>query len=369
MKNRSGRVKIICYHLLNDYTGSTNILSSNLDFLSSRGFIVDVYSSFNNDGLLSEISGINRKQIYYKFVKSKFWRLVLFVSAQVRYFFSVFRYCFSKDVCVYVNTILPFGAAAAAYLLRKKIVYHVHEYPINRSVINRLGMITAVKVASRLIFVSEYVQKSFKLLEDERSRVLRNYISESLTAAARSNVPKFASYLDILMVCSLRVYKGVDIFMELARNLPKHSFTLVVSAESNEIERYFKGRDLPGNLLILPTQKDLHQFYSKANLVLNLTIPDQCIETFGLTVLEAISYGIPAIVPPVGGVTEIIEDGKNGFLVDPRDIEALIRTIEKVASDEQLYYLLSEKAKVLAERFSKKDSLEKLDKLFLELGR
>src|SRR5690606_21533697 len=125
--------------------------------------------------------------------------------------------------------------------------------------------------------------------------------SESLTAAARSNVPKFASYLDILMVCSLRVYKGVDIFMELARNLPKHSFTLVVSAESNEIERYFKGRDLPGNLLILPTQKDLHQFYSKANLVLNLTIPDQCIETFGLTVLEAISYGIPAIVPPVGG--------------------------------------------------------------------
>ncbi|PPK99536.1 glycosyltransferase family 4 protein [Parapedobacter indicus] len=369
MKSRNHRIKIICYHLLNDYTGSTNILSANLAFLASKGVNIDVYSSFNNDGFLSEVNGINKINVYYKFTKSKFYRLVLFVIAQIRYFFSLFKYSFSKDVTVYVNTILPFGATIGAFFLRKRIVYHIHEYPINRSVINRLGMFIATNLATKLIFVSNYVQESFGLTNEKRSCVIRNYISERLLVTSADHTPQFNQQMNILMICSLRVYKGVDVFVELARKLPNHRFTLIVSADNDEIESYFSHQELPSNLLILPTQKDLQKFYSTANLCLNLSIPDQCIETFGLTVLEATAYGLPAIVPPVGGVTEIIEDGKNGFLVDPRDITTLTRTINEIATNETLYYKLSTNGKAMAKRFNRQKSFEKLEEVINAIGK
>lgn len=43
------------------------------------------------------------------------------------YFFFSFRYLFQKDIVFYLNTIMPVGAAVAAKLSGKKIVYHYHE--------------------------------------------------------------------------------------------------------------------------------------------------------------------------------------------------------------------------------------------------
>ena len=71
--------------------------------------------------------------------------------------------------------------------------------------------------------------------------------------------------------------------------------------------------ELANNIKILATQKDLHQHYKNAGLVLNLSRVNQCIETFGLTIIEAMAYGIPVIVPPVGGPSEIVEDDVEGI--------------------------------------------------------
>jgi len=37
------------------------------------------------------------------------------------------------------------------------------------------------------------------------------------------------------------------------------------------------------------------------------------VETFGLTILEGMTYKLPAIVPPVGGVIELVEENKMVF--------------------------------------------------------
>jgi glycosyltransferase involved in cell wall biosynthesis len=59
-------------------------------------------------------------------------------------------------------------------------------------------------------------------------------------------------------------------------------------------------------------------------------------EGFGLVFLEAMAFAKPVIGVAAGGVTDLIEDGKNGFLVPPRDVTALARALEKLLTDNSL---------------------------------
>ena len=101
----------------------------------------------------------------------------------------------------------------------------------------------------------------------------------------------------------------------------------MVNANQSDIDEYFKNEVLPLNLIVYPTQKETHQFYQEASLLLNLSDVNLWVETFGLTILEGMAYGLPAIVPPVGGVVELIEEGKNGYLIDSKNIELVSEKI------------------------------------------
>lgn len=55
-------------------------------------------------------------------------------------------------------------------------------------------------------------------------------------------------------------------------------------------------------------------------------------EGFPLTALEALSNGIPIIATPVSGITELIEEGKNGYLVPQQDYKAIANLLNGIES-------------------------------------
>lgn len=67
------------------------------------------------------------------------------------------------------------------------------------------------------------------------------------------------------------------------------------------------------------------------------------VETFGMTILEAMAYGIPSVVPNIGGPTELIKDGYNGYCVDTTNIHLIADAIIKTLSEEE-YARLCENA-------------------------
>src|SRR5262249_2984473 len=59
-------------------------------------------------------------------------------------------------------------------------------------------------------------------------------------------------------------------------------------------------------------------------------------ESFGMGVLETMSYGKPVVATRVGGIPEIVEHGKTGFLHKKEDTASLSASVLRLASDPAL---------------------------------
>ena len=162
---------------------------------------------------------------------------------------------------------------------------------------------------------------------------------------------------NVLMISSLRDYKGVPELLDVAAQLLDRDelyFDLVVNDDPVTINSYFTDKTIPANITIHPKTNDTTVFYKKASLVLNLSRMDRCVETFGLTILEAMSFGIPVIAPPVGGPTELVDDGVTGYLIDSCNTEELICKITELVNNDELCLRFSKSAREKAKLFSLK---------------
>ncbi len=354
--------KIICAHLYNDFSGSPLVLSTVIKGFKNEGLNVEIITSTESQGFLSELD-VEYQNNGYKFWENKYLRLIMFLICQVKMFYQTFRYR-NEDVVIYVNTLLPFGVAIAGKLMGKKVVYHMHETSLNPLILKNFLKWIASKTASEAIYVSEFLSKK-EGLNNVSSNVIYNTLSDDFikTAKAFKKLKSTKNDFVILMLCSLKSYKGVNEYVALAKTLPDFTFDLVLNATESEIEVFFSGKELPQNLNLYPKQSNVHRFFQKADLVLNLSHPEQWVETFGMTLLEGMQYGLPTIAPPVGGPTEIVFPKVNGYLIDQRHQDELAQQIKKIATDKKLYHNLSRNAKEIVQQFT----MEKMGGKLLEV--
>ena len=94
--------------------------------------------------------------------------------------------------------------------------------------------------------------------------------------------------------------------------------------------------------------KDLLAYYAAADC---FVFPSYR-EGFPNTVLEAGAMGLPSIVTNINGSREIIEDGRNGIVVQPKDVMALAAAMERMMTDEPMRRQMVENARpMIASRF------------------
>jgi len=67
-------------------------------------------------------------------------------------------------------------------------------------------------------------------------------------------------------------------------------------------------------------------------------------------VTEAAASGLPSIVTRVGAMSEMVEDGDNGYLVPPRDPRALRGALESLVADPGKRLAMGRRSRCLAER-------------------
>ena len=336
---------IVCFHLFNDYSGSPQVLRTVIEGLLKKGYNVDLVTS--RGGVLDELAGkdnMRMRQYDYRFARNKFVRCARYTWVQLQVFFIALGYIFKKNTVIYINTILPIGAAMGGRLACKKVVYHYHENAKAKSTAYRILAKVMQLIASEIICVSQY-QRSF-LRRKKRVHIVPNALQESFTARLAPDSERAFENRRVLMLGSLKEYKGTREFITLARGLNNYRFELVINDSQENIDRYLNdNRIVPTeNLTIHPRQDDVTPFYNHASLVLNLTNRRYAIETFGLTALEAMTAGLPVIVPTVGGIAEMVTDGENGYKIDSQDCEKVKKCIENILRNKDVFVNLSRNA-------------------------
>lgn len=343
MKHR----KIVFVHLLNDYSGSPKVLSQVIKAVQKQGYEIELYTGKSENGFLS---GLTDKHHYYfyKHFGNKYLTLISFMLSQLSLFFKLLRHR-NEEVVIYVNTMLPFAAGLAGAIMAKPVYYHIHETSLQPASFKQFLRFIIQKTASRIFFVSNYVKKaeSFKEITQE---VIYNALPATFVKVADQNIyrPLKEGGFNVLMICSLRAYKGVDEFIDIARQSEVQkqiTFTLVLNAEQSDVDAYFGKISLPKNILLVSRQTNLVPYYQQASLLLNLSRVDEWVETFGLTILEAMAFGIPVIVPPVGGPVEIVTEGGEGFLISSYEQKKIRHKIIELSVDEALCLTLSKQGK------------------------
>jgi glycosyltransferase involved in cell wall biosynthesis len=87
-----------------------------------------------------------------------------------------------------------------------------------------------------------------------------------------------------------------------------------------------------------------------------------------MVVMEAMRYGLPVVSTDCQyGPADMIENGKNGFLVPQNDDEAFVNAVSALMADEALRKRMGERARKTSVRYSREAIVERWKKMFLEL--
>lgn len=350
------KFKIIFVHLLNDHSGSPKVLKETIGAMFTRSGQAKLYLGSSGEGFLTSCN-IPITPYWYHRTSHRILTLFTYFFSQLALFIKLLLdRSIDKDAAIFVNTLLPFGAALYGKLTGKKVIYHVHEISITPKPLKLLLTGIARLTSSLNLYVSHAHMRGLPI-EGVPARCVYNSLDNDFVHQATDAT--YSTYhngqFNVLMIAYLRDYKGVPELLKLASTLLGYNdihLDLVVNDDPLAIDRYFNNQEVPANLTIHPRTTDTASFYQKASLVLNLSRIDQCVETFGLTVLEAMSYGVPVIVPPVGGPAELVEDGVQGYLVDSHMSDTLRDRVLSLVNDEDLCLEMSAAGRKRADDFS-----------------
>jgi glycosyltransferase involved in cell wall biosynthesis len=121
----------------------------------------------------------------------------------------------------------------------------------------------------------------------------------------------------------LSAEKGIDLFCEAITSLGLKGVVLGDGYMLPELKRNYPSIGFLGSIKSDRMGELLHSCRV-------LIFPSLCYESLGLVVLEAMSYGIPCIVPDKCAAAENVQDGKTGYIFKSGNLESLKETIMKV---------------------------------------
>lgn len=353
--------RILFVQYRDNLSGAPRVLADAVRWAQGAGIEVEILTS-PTEGFLHRIDGVSPRHLRSRFGQPgarpgwlQFARMQIEVSVAV--LAARRRGCDA----VWFNTIfhpLPLLVAALAFPLR---VVHLHEVPRPWWIAAVLGLPVRL-AATHALFVSRFAMREGSFAGGGKAHLAPNGVP---SLPDPGSIPDRFRQRRAVLAASLAPFKGARAFVALARRCPDIDFRIALDATVSEARAGLGPESLPENLELLCGHQDRTRLFGDASVVVNATLPRLREETFGLTVAEAMGWGIPAIVPPAGGIVELVEDGVNGFLRDPEDLAAMEAVLRDLLADEARYTAFAEAARRRSDEFNLDRFRSCLDALLL----
>ncbi len=277
----------------------------------------------------------NKNELFSSLKKFKIFSFVkeAFVSIDVLYkrkstMVKYLKEC-DADVIISTRDIYNFWSGKYSKNTALKIGWEHNHYHGNYRYANKI--IRSVSKLDYLVLVSKNLKSFYKDKTDCKCVYIPNSIDE---------VPKKRSSLvskNLISVGRLSREKGCMDLLEMFNILRKKdsSFVLNIIGDGplkNDMKKYISDNNLSNNVIMHGFQgKDyINKFLSKSSIYIMTSYT----ESFGIVLLEAMSYGIPCIAyDSAEGACEVIKNNYNGYLIKNRDPLKMINKIENLIND------------------------------------
>ena len=221
----------------------------------------------------------------------------------------------------------------------KKIVYTVHGFDSIRLAYRKFLPLEKMMqyCCKAVVGVSQYDVRNLKSEGIDRN-VHCVYNGIKLNSAESSNaLPDLSKYSKkILCIARLSPQKNHELFLYLAESIPNYAFIWI----GNQYDM----NNVPHNSFFLGNIPNASTYYRDVDLCL---LPSNY-EGLPMTIIEAMSFGKPVVASNVGGISEIVKNGINGY-VSENTVQDFSKHIEMVFSDESHYNKLSRNSKLMFE--------------------
>ncbi|NNU90461.1 MULTISPECIES: N-acetyl-alpha-D-glucosaminyl L-malate synthase BshA [Anoxybacillus] len=161
-----------------------------------------------------------------------------------------------------------------------------------------------------------------------------------------------------------RVCDVVRTFALVVKQVPAKLLLVGDGPEMTVVCRLVKELNLCDHVRFLGKQENLAELYSISDVKLLLSEK----ESFGLVLLEAMACRVPCVGTAIGGIPEVIEDGKNGFLCALGDINDAARQTLRLLTDETLRETMGKNAyETVYEKFYSERIVAQYEHIYFQL--
>lgn len=203
-----------------------------------------------------------------------------------------------------------------------------------------------------------------------RSRVIvvPNYVDSAKGGSERKNGGSSTALLFLGVLGNRKgIYDLLDAFTEVARQHPDVTLYIGGNGEVEQVDQAIMRHGLEGRAQLLGwvAGSKKEKLLAQAEV---FVLPSYN-EGLPVSILEAMSRGVAVLSTTVGGIPQLVRDGKDGFLIEPGDVAALTERLNLLCGDAVLRKKMGSAARerVMAE-FSKDAVLPMLHALYTELA-
>lgn len=161
-----------------------------------------------------------------------------------------------------------------------------------------------------------------------------------------------------------RVEDVVETFSLIRKKVESKLLLVGDGPEMSHVLQLVDELGLNDQVLFLGKRDNLADLYNMSDLKLLMSEK----EAFGLVLLEAMACGVPGIGSKIGGIPEIIDSGKNGYLVELGDtVQAADFAIEFLTNPEKSAPIIENALETVKKRFQSQQTLHKYEAIYEQL--
>jgi glycosyltransferase involved in cell wall biosynthesis len=261
-----------------------------------------------------------------------------------------------------------------------KVVAHCHD-DFKEDALGKTMKIFYLMLLDRILTVSERVRKFFTVNGkiSQKAITVYNGINANVfnpQVVSSNTKNEFGLGKNTFVIGSIGILekdKGQKYLIEAIAILKSEGINNIVclicgiGPEETHLKKLVYENGLSDKVLFLGFRNDIPSVLKILDMIV---ITSLTIESFSMVAIEAMAMQVPVISTNVGGLPEVVDDGKTGILAPPGDVDALSKAIKYLLENPEVKLEMGRNARNrVLERFTIEENVRKTEHIFLQMLR